>query len=361
VIEDLTERIRAEHRAGRAHGRLLPQYIAFGAEGIQAAGWGLQQTVGLDATSRDLADLAALAASAAQTSVPGEAAATGSEPPLHAAVVSEHLPTLRRAVAAAVANPGSVDADELLRAQDALRRLEKRIAECLERARTTLDGRDPLGAVAACREAIRYGAEEEAGPMLRLARRQAKELLEGKGRLPAIPRPVAAGLLGVLALVVLVGWWLASGDGTTSAAEQVAHAAVERGERGAMRMLIALRDRGEIEPDSELMLERIDLLLAAETQRLLQLRREAIAEGARPLDADVVAEEGLDELRLLTADTAHPALQTRLQRALASVDRAGAMYRARTPLGANQAMRAVELMIAVDPAFVPPVSGRDTP
>ena len=351
VTEALAGRARAEHRRGRAHGQLKADRIVLGPEGPQVAGWGLVAGVTGDLIAGDLADLAALSGeSGTGPDLPGAREPRAAS--LHAAIISEHLPTLRRAVATVESSLVGEPDEDLLRARDALKRVESKVDECLVSARRSIGRDDPLGAVAACREAIRHGAEQEAEPMLRMARRRAKEMLDGPRRPGARWLVAGAIAIAVLAVAALVAWTRAEGGAQRELVARVEQLSAEQGQRAAVRLLVASHSRGELHGEGlDLLAEHLSLLATSERKRLLVLRREAIAQGARPRTADREAEEALSDLEQLARRPEHPAFATQLQRALSRIERAASVYRSRAELTAEQAMRAVELLILEDPVF----------
>lgn len=363
-VDRLSELVREDHRDGAWHGQLGPDRIVVGEQGLVAAGWGLGGDDAEAQRSRDLAGLAALAsrrggAEAApargehQPGAPGAAAS----PRLQAALAADHIPTLREALeelerAAAAGEP--VEQAELARARDALQRLETRAASQLEAAERMIEQGDPLGAVAACREAIRVGEEERAQPILNQARRQAKRLVSGRER--SLRRRLVLGGAAAAAVVVLliglVAWLLPSG--TPSAWEAQRQELEEQGGRRAVVGWLAEQaSRGEGGAQvRERLAQELRRLADEERARLLELRRESVARGARPHRADSIAEAGLNTLAGLAAsDAGSPPSPATIRQVLRDVDRAATRYRAATAIDAGTAASAVDRLIELDPVF----------
>ncbi len=392
-FEELGTRVREQHRAEGWHGQLAPDRIVIGQEGLAVAGWGLGAGDAADLRARDLAALGAVAGMAGKTAVPapprpvetpetvagpstldfdlepGESAPAGPPPPpgapdttaLRAAISADHLPHLREAIESWRAGGGSEHLPDFVRARDALERLERRVADQLDGARRMLERGDPLGAVAACREVIRLGAEEEAGPLLKQARRQAKQMLS-RGRLPSL-RQLGIGAAGLaVVLLLLLGLWSvlpdsAEGERLVTTVEELAAA---EGERKAVNLLLGLRTRNEASDELEQLLsEHYAAMVDGERQRLVDLRREVVARGARPRDGDALAEQALGALEALPGDPIFqsPMLASRIGQHLAELDKVAALYRADTVVREEDAVRAVELLVADDPVFVAPAGG----
>jgi hypothetical protein len=249
---------------------------------------------------------------------------------------------------------GAQDDSAAVRAADALSRLERKVAENLEDARRRVDAGDPLGAVGPCREAIRLGAETEAVPLLREARRQARQMVGAK-RWPSwrVIAVAAGGGLALLLLVIAGALALRPSDGVAQLKEQIRRTEQRDGERTAMMFLLAHRERSESPAVAEdLLAAEAERLVQAEQQKLAQLRRESLAKGGRPRDADAAAESALRQLREVIATGGDSAtMGPRLQQALAQIDRAVRMYRASAGISATEAVRGVESLLAKDPLF----------
>jgi hypothetical protein len=365
--EQLVEKIRAAHRRGWTHGQLTTDRILVGDEGLTLAGWGLTLDDPIAARARDEAVLAVLAgapASGAAEAEPGEGAdATDPEEAptdagaLRSAIRSGHLLTLRQALETwtqAGGDPGHPDA---VRARDALARIEQRVDEQLGQARRLLAAGDTLGVVAACREAIRLGAEEEASPLLREARRQSRRQLGG-GRLPPLRviATLAAGGVVLLLLVIALVLGLREPPEHGALREQVEVLASLRGPRAAVSHLIALKEAGD---QRQLVIDLLDESLVAlgeaERQSMMNLRREAVVQGAQPRRADTAADTALARLRGLVAEgPEQPALGARLRDVLGEIDAAASVYRAAVAITEEHAVSAVDLLLAEDPAFAGP-------
>ncbi len=355
-MEELARKVQEAHRRGVPHGLLVPELVVRGAEGVAAAGWGVLVEPRDEATARDLGALRALEGSTGR--VPAEAAAPASvaESVLRPALFSGHVPTLAAALERARSEGVPPDDSLYLRAQDALSRLERKVEECLSGARRRLEQGDPLGAVAACREAIRLGAEGEAGPLLAEARRQARRLV---GR-PAPGRRVT--LVGGAVVLVVAGFLLLGllrgggpGEDVTALLARADRLAAERGARTAATMLLRRWQETDGMTALEEPIERLLRRTAREERdRLLDLRREVVRRGGRPRRADRLADRALEELdRVAAAGLSQPNPDLRLARALLEVDRAASFYRAAMVLTAGQAAAAVDGLLRVDPVFSP--------
>ncbi|UCF66342.1 MAG: hypothetical protein JSV80_11150 [Acidobacteriota bacterium] len=353
-MDELRRRVNAQHRRGALHGQLRPELIAISPGGPQIGGWGLVAASAEELEAIDATALAQIAGAA------GEGSAEQRGPALRAAIVSDHLPTLRRAIEqhqlsqGSDAWRGSTSDKDLARALDALTRIEQKVATQLAEARHRLDEGDPLGAVAACREAIRLGAEDEAEPLLRQARRQARRMLNRRG----LAVSARGWIVGAAALVVLAACGFAllvaggRSNGEPSLESVVARHAAAGGPRAAVRALLSLYERGELPPSGhDLLSEQLRQLASSERQRLVELRRDAVAQGARPRAADPLAEQALDEMDGLAREFQPSGLAGRLTQALSHVDRAASLYRASLGLSPEEAMRAVEQLILDDRVF----------
>ncbi len=382
AVDELWRRVRATHRRGEGHGQLAPDRIVLGPEGLVVAGWGLGGEDAEQRRARDLASLSrfsglagpgprspaptpnAQADESPPASGPPTGEASGGAPSVHrlqAAVVSGHLPTLRQVLEEWTQNGGAEDHPAALRGRDALARLQRKVAECIEEARRRLAAGDPLGAVAPCREAIRLGAEPEAAPLLRQARRQARQMV-GTRRWPSwrVLGMAIGGGLAVLLLVIAGVLAVSSGRGDEELREQVDGIAQKDGERAALMYLLARRERGADSAALDAVLvERLEKLAEAEEKRLEDLRRHAASQGARPRAADQEAGEAIAHLQNILGNSVDsPTFGPRVQEVFTKLDRAAQMYRAAAGLSGAAAARAVDLLVAKDPAFAPPGSGR---
>lgn len=378
--------VREQHRKGNWHGQIVPDRIVISADALAVAGWGLGPGETEDLKARDLAALSAIAGlgsapvrATADLESPSQAdefevedVAGGSGPAsprsapsdsdsskLRAALVSDHLPTIRTAIGAWVSDQQALETPEFLRAKDALARLERKVAEQLETAREMLRCGDPLGAVALCREAVRLGAEEEAGPVLRQARKQARALLS-RPRLPA-PKKLLLGVatVAVLALLGFAGWLSVRPDHSAlQVDEKVTGLLREGGERAVVNWLLLQKEREEAGSRVSFLLhEHMRQLVESEREMLLALRGEVVARGARPLRADQLTEESLTELETLAATSLSSGiLPARVSRALVLLDKAAALYRAGTELRAEDAVVGFDHLLREDPVFDGPHS-----
>ncbi len=389
LVDELARRLREMHRKTGAHGQLAPDRVVIGPEGPSVAGWGLGSEDVEQRRGRDLAWISRLAGLAGskprrgpdeENSPTGIVAAANENAPtetgprevtaetaptgpvadgpgthrLQAAILSGHIPTLRQALDEWAAGGGRADEPAVLRARDALGRLEKKVETALEDARKRIAEGDPLGAVAPCREAVRLGAEAEAEPLLKQARRQAKQMVATPRRAPSTRTLYVAGA-GVAALFVVVALVLAlKPSGSTKRLRAEAEAAASRdGERAAVLLLLGHRERGEDSSALDALLtEHLATLGRDERERLTRLRRESVAQGARPRDVDGQTEDALRRLGdVISSGVDAPALKPRLQQALLQLDRAAMLYRTSTRLGVADAARAAERLIAEDPVF----------
>lgn len=387
ILDPLASKMRVAHRKGFAHGALHAEMIVLGDDGLAAAGWGIAQG-SIDALkARDMAAVAALQGRAAAlatvapmlddepvsiapppapaagdadadyepTGLTGSTAIPAGNAALRAAIRSDSLSTLREALASFEAGGGAAEDGDALRARDALARLERRIDEHLDRARALLAQGDTLGVVASCREAIRLGAEDEARPILDQARRTTRrQLSTRKLPPPGVLISIAGGV--VIFVLLLVAGLLALREAPEDEAlrAQAQTIAEQQGWRESVSALILRREEGDRrELVRDLLGTHLEELARSERERLLARRDEVVATGARPRQADVVAEEAMQTLDALAAEGADaPALSVQLVDALAEIDRASALYRASTELSAPEAERAVEALLARDPVFV---------
>jgi hypothetical protein len=357
-IDRLSEDVRADHRADAWHGQIAPDRIVVGEQGLVVAGWGLGESHGEAQRSRDLAALAALSSHQGACEPPsprsdGAGSGPNISPRLQAALAADHIPTLRAALTELEASddggPG-----ELARARDALQRLESRAASQLEAAERMIEQGDPLGAVAACREAIRIGEEARAQPILNRARREARRLLSGQQR-DVWRRYViyAAGAVAVLVALVSLGAWLMPSGDPSPFETRLAQLQDEGGRRAVVRWLAEQEARGEGSFESRERLSReLQRLADEERARLLELRRQTVARGARPHRADRIAETGLDTLAGLAAvDAGSPPTPAAIDQVLRDVDRAATRYRAATSIDGATAGEAIDRVLALDPLF----------
>lgn len=373
--------VREQHRKGYWHGQIAPDRIVISADALAVPGWGLGPGESEDMKARDLAALSAIAGLGSAPvratadleapsrgdefdlegmvwgsapAPPGDAPGDSHSSKLRAALVSDHLPTIRAAIDVWVNDQQASETPEFLRAKDALARLEHKVAEQLETAREMLRCGDPLGAVALCREAVRLGAEEEAGPVLRQARKQARALLS-RPRLPA-PKKLLLGVatVAVLALLGFAGWLSARPDPSARQADEtVASLLRDGGERAAVNWLLLQKEREDAGSRVSFLLhEHLTQLVESEREMLLALRGEVVARGARPLRADQLTEESLAELETLAATTMSSGiLPARVSRALVLLDKAAALYRAGTELRAEDAVAGFDHLLREDPVF----------
>ncbi len=359
AVDELSRKVQEAHRRGMPHGLLLPALVVRGPEGIAAAGWGILVEPREEAIARDLAAIGALEGSTGRVPAEGASPGAAAESVLRPALFSDHLPTLAAAIERAREAGVPEDDPLFVRARDALARLEGKVESCLASARERLERGDPLGAVAACREAIRLGAEEEAGPLLAEARRQARRMV-GKPRVGR--RAARVGAAGAVLLLALAAAFLLSRGGNDDSGLLVARAermAEEQGAREAATFLLGRwRESGgppSLEGPIETFLRRT---AREERERLLALRREVVRRGGRPRRADRLADRALEELdRVAAAGLAQPNPDLRLARALLEVDRAASFYRAATVLTAAQAASAVDGLLRIDPVFAPDGAG----
>jgi hypothetical protein len=359
-IDQLTDRLRAEHRQDEWHGQVAADRIVVGEQELAVAGWGLGDEEGDGQRSRDLAAVAALTGRrGAQEAARGGTPEIGpASPRMQAALAADHIPTLREALSEVEQSlaRGELDGEpaELARARDALQRLEAKAAAQLEAAERMIAQGDPLGAVAACREAIRLGEEERAEPILREARRQARRMLTG-GERESWRRWLLLGAVGaaLVVIAVLAAWWLLPGGGEGSLETRLA--AMERtgGRRAVVRWLAEVEARGEGTVETrERLAQELQRLADEERARLLELRRQTVARGARPHRADQLAENGLATLAGLAAgDAGRAPTPAAIDQVLRDVDRAATRYRAATSIDAATAAAAVDRLITSDPVF----------
>jgi hypothetical protein len=373
VVEEIGRVVREAHRRGWAHGQLGAQCIVVSPHGLSVAGWELAVVDAAEARARDLAALAALSGAATPGTTTGGHAATGTATPsgdeptgaaapageavmrLHAAMRSESVQALREALETYDAGGGDPSVSDVVRARDALARLEGRIQQKLDHARAMIAAGDTLGAQAACREAIRLGAEEEAQPLLAEARRSTRQQLSSGRRVS--PRVLITGAVGLVALALLIAA-LVAGFGedptTSSLRDQVETIASQQGSREAVRHLLGLRSAGADQAVvGDLLAERFEVLRAEERERLLGLRNAVVAQGARPLEADAASQAALQELDALTPSevAGDPTFGVRLENLLAALDRAASMYRSATVITVDEAATAVENLLSQDPLF----------
>ncbi len=345
VPVQLVERVREAHRRGWAHGALAPELIVSGDEGLAVAGWGIAPGDAEDQKARDSSALAALEGCSAPSTVT-----------LRAAIVSDHLPTLRTALDQWRRQGGADSDPDALRAADALARLERRVDEQLGKARSMLARGDTLGAVACCREAIRLGAEDQAAPLLDAARRTSRRQLSVR-KLPA--RQLVTGLVigGAIVGLLVLALVIAFREDPTVAALQARVTTVERdlGLREAVRLLLEERDAGiGAETIDPMLARRLGALAEAERTRIVGLRADVVARGGRPRRADEIAEQALAQLDQLASEgPAAAALSIRLDNTLAEIDRAALLYRASVALSVEEVEQGVEELIAADPVFGP--------
>ncbi len=357
ALSQLKKRVGQAHQRGWVHGQLTADRVVCGPEGLAVAGWGLVGEDTRDLLSQDLAALAALASAAGERERgPDEPSLTGpvvvDQRPeaiaLRAATRADHLPGLRQALEQWSATDGASDHPDARRAADALARLERKVATHLDQAASMLQAGDPLGAVAACREAIRLGAsEDEAGPLLAQARRQARRMVKRRVRLSW--QMLAAGGAGLAALGLLVvlalGALRPSPEEGKARTEAMMHAARE-GERGAVVWLAERREQtGRSAWLDSLIASHAERMVSQERERLIAAKRNAVAQGGVPQEADQLARGALAELDDVAQRLDEAALAARLKSALVALDRAAASYKGNVRLGAAEAARAVEQFV----------------
>lgn len=360
---ELQRRLRDAHHAGGAHGALGPEWIVLGAGELSLAGWGLSCRDLSEARARDVAALAALLGTAAEHESTGalrEREDTGALPPgsaaasLRAAIVSDHLPTLRRAFESWTQTGGDPQDPHAVRARDALGRLEAKVAGLIADAERMLGANDVLGATAVCREAIRLGAEEQAEPLLRRARKQARSALQhdwfDRRRLITLGS-IGLGLL--LGGVLTVRWMMSASADEQRLRGEIEAVSRRQGAREAAQLLFGmLGRRGTPAVAEDLLAAQLELTAQEERARLVKLRSAAVAQGARPLQADEWSDRALSQLdQLASSNLAQPGLVTQFQRTLAQLDRAAALYQVSSDLTATEAAQAVDGLLAEDPVF----------
>jgi len=282
---------------------------------------------------------------------------------LVAAIQADHIPTLRSALEKLRAEGGREDDPLAARAEDALSRLESKALGCLDEARRLLAGGDPLSAVAPCREAARLGLAEEAEPLLREARRQAKQIVRPSSNpLARIPLPrlpwkwigLAFGALALGAALVVGALW-AFGPSRGEAELRAAYKRVlaADGDRAAAAMLLERVEAGERSGAlDKLIHEALPPALDGERRRLEGFRRDAAAKRANAPEADRVAAEArraLDELG--ASEGRGPQPKTRFDRASGLVDKAGDLYRSAAQMSPEEAAKGVDGLLGADPSL----------
>jgi hypothetical protein len=363
VRGELQRRLREAHHADGAHGALQPELIILGVGELAIAGWGLDLSDRSAARARDTAALSALlgrvaALSAGDTGVVSgdDGARSNALNGLRAAIVSDHLPTLRRAFESWNESGGDDRDPDVVRARDALTRLEAKVAGLLSQAERLLESNDVLGATAVCREAIRLGAEDQAEPLLKRARRQAKSTLSAAWYQQPRYRWGAAAIAVVLVvLFAVVRWSIGNSEARQRLAAEVDGVARREGARQAAVMLFGMQSR---QPESahveQLLAEQLQQTAAQERARLVALRNTAVEQGGRPLEADEESQRVLRDLEQIAASALDtPGLATQFQRALIQVERVAAMYQVSSGLSAEDAAAAVDALLADDAAFGP--------
>ncbi len=366
---ELQRRLRDAHQAGGAHGALGPHVVVLGPGELAIAGWGLGRSDAPESRARDTAALSAMLGGRSLTSAEHEATGAqreredtgaisaqggGSAASLRAAIVSDHLPTLRRAYDGWVESGGDAQDVDALRARDALQRLETKVQGLLADAERLLSRNDVLGATAVCREAIRLGAEEQAEPLLKRARKQAHTALNhdwfDRRRMLWIG---AAALLTILAVISVVRWAMRSSAEELQLRQQVEGVSRREGARQATQMLFGLRvRRGAPQSVDELLASQLQRTLEEERARLVKLRSGAVAQGARPLQADELSERALQQLeQVATSNLDQPGLETQFQRALVQLDRAATLYTVSSTMTAVEAAQAVDSLLSGDSVF----------
>ncbi|GEM_PF-5313256 len=358
MFEELQAKVRRYHRMGRAHGQLAPDRIIIGESGIAAAGWSVV-TEDFDVLrARDEEAMAAVSAlctgAEGARAVPPDSAADPLRITLGSVLASDHLPTIEGVLFEWESAGRPMDLPEVTRALDAVARLRRRIDDSLLEAKESVERGDPLAAVAACREAIRLGAEEEAEPILRDARREAQRQLGTEARRNwRSYATIAAG--GIAALLITAALWSAvRTDPAERRFEQRLNQRIEqRGARQAVYWLLEQEKDAESYPYVAASLaEQLPALAVYERERLIELKRQVVAQGARPREADRLAQQALEELDAVTAKgTSSPGLLAQLKNRLAAVDRAASLYMASGAITADQAQDALDALIAEDPLF----------
>jgi hypothetical protein len=178
--------------------------------------------------------------------------------------------------------------------------------------------------------------------------------VSGPRRIPWRLIAVGGGIsFAVLLLVVAAALALKPSSASIHLRSEVQAIAQRKGAREALLHLLVLRERGQGSAALDALLaERLPRIGGEERNQLARLRREAVAQGARPHDADRQAEDALARLTELAAQgPAAPALKTRLQQSLLAIDRAAMLYRTSTRVSATEAARAVDRLLADDPLF----------
>lgn len=368
---ELQRRLREVHHAGGAHGALSPQLVVLGPGELAMAGWGLSPADSQESRARDAAALSALLGASSMAAAENEATGAqrereptgsvtsqsgGSVASLRAAIVSDHLPTLRRAYDGWLESGGDAQDTDALRARDALQRLETKVAGLMAEAERLLTRNDVLGATAVCREAIRLGAEEQAEPLLKRARKQAHTALNhdwfDRRRLLWIG---AAAVFAVILTVTIARWAIRSSAEQQQLRQQVEGVSRREGARQATQMLFGLRVRkGAPQSVDDLLGTQLQRTLEEERARLVKLRSGVVAQGARPLQADELSERALAQLeKIATSSLDQPGLETQFQRALVQLDRAASLYTVSSTMTAVEAAQAVDGLLAGDPVFGP--------
>ena len=282
---------------------------------------------------------------------------------LAAAIQADHIPTLRGALEKWRAAGGREDDPLAARAEDALSRLDAKALGCLDEARRLLAGGDPLSAVAPCREAARLGLAEEAEPLLREARRQAKQIVRPSSNpLARIPMPrlpwrwiglaFAALALGA-ALVVGALWAFGPSRGEAELRAAYEKVLAADGDRAAAAMLLERVEAGERSGALDKLIHgALPSVLNGERRRLEGFRRDAAAKHANAPEADRVAADALRALDELAASEGRgPQPKTRFDRAAGLVDKAGDLYRSAAQMSPEDAAKGVDGLLGADPSL----------
>lgn len=123
------------------------------------------------------------------------------------------------------------------------------------------------------------------------------------------------------------------------------HAARE-GERGAVVWLAERREQtGRSAWLDSLIASHAERMVSQERERLIAAKRNAVAQGGVPQEADQLARGALAELDDVAQRLDEAALAARLKSALVALDRAAASYKGNVRLGAAEAARAVEQFV----------------
>lgn len=274
---------------------------------------------------------------------------------LKAAILSSHLPTLRQNLEAYLAAGGAADDPIARKAQDALQRMEKKVATCLAEAKLRLQQGDSLGAVAPCREAIRLGAEGDAENLLRQARKQAKVQVGQASFNWRLWAMVGGGGLVLILLIVAAVMAFRPGPERADLERRLEAVVKADGERAGLQFLLRERNRSR-DPGlvDDQVLALLPKLTEAERHKIGELRRAIISRGIRPQEADRVAEDALSQLASLQgAGIGLPAFQGRVQNIFLQLDRATSLYRNTGGLDSRETLTALDHLVSIDSKFGP--------